>query len=120
MLPTFSADLNLMIEKSISLIPKLQRGDIITFLKPIDPKISVCKRVIGLPGDVICVDPAGLYHSSHVTVPEGHVWVQGDNSSYSTDSRVYGPLPMGLIKGKIIATVYPNLHVMRNPLAWIN
>lgn len=34
-------------------------------------------------------------------VPEGHVWVVGDNLAYSRDSRFFGPLPMGLIIGKI-------------------
>lgn len=36
-----------------------------------------------------------------VQVPEGHVWVAGDNMSYSRDSRFFGPLPMGLIRGKL-------------------
>jgi inner membrane protease subunit 1 len=39
-----------------------------------------------------------------VQVPEGHVWLAGDNLPYTRDSRTYGPLPMALIKGKIIAT----------------
>jgi len=39
-----------------------------------------------------------------VQVPEGHVWLAGDNLPYTRDSRTYGPLPIGLIKGKIIAS----------------
>lgn len=35
-----------------------------------------------------------------IQVPEGHVWVEGDNSSWSRDSRYFGPVPMALIKGR--------------------
>lgn len=31
----------------------------------------------------------------------------GDNFDYSRDSRHFGPLPMGLIKGKVIAKAFP-------------
>ena len=41
--------------------------------------------------------------STYIKVPEGHVWVTGDNLSHSLDSRTYNALPMGLIMGKIVA-----------------
>lgn len=31
----------------------------------------------------------------------------GDNLEWSRDSRMFGPIPMALIKGKIIARVLP-------------
>lgn len=108
MLPTFPNEGNMMIEECISprlSPPRLHRGDIITYQKPTERNVSVCKRILGLPGDTVCVDPRGLDPSSHVVVPAGHVWVQGDNSPYSTDSRTYGPVPIGLVKGKIVAVV---------------
>ncbi len=37
-----------------------------------------------------------------VQVPEGHVWLQGDNTLNSTDSRTYGPVPYALLKGRAI------------------
>ncbi len=40
-------------------------------------------------------------------MPEGHVYVGGDNLPWSRDSRNYGPLPMGLINGKVIARIWP-------------
>ncbi|KAK5083626.1 Mitochondrial inner membrane peptidase complex subunit [Lithohypha guttulata] len=35
-----------------------------------------------------------------IQIPEGHVWVEGDNLAWSRDSRFFGPLPMALIKGR--------------------
>lgn len=35
-----------------------------------------------------------------IQVPEGHVWLEGDNLAWSRDSRVYGAVPMALIKGR--------------------
>jgi inner membrane protease subunit 1 len=42
-----------------------------------------------------------------IQVPEGHCWVVGDNIPYSRDSRHFGPLPMGLVRGKVLAVVFP-------------
>jgi signal peptidase I len=32
-------------------------------------------------------------------VPEGHVWLAGDHRDHSADSRVFGPVPVGRVKG---------------------
>ena len=42
-----------------------------------------------------------------IQVPEGHCWILGDNLAESRDSRTYGPLPLALIKGKVLARVLP-------------
>jgi len=42
-----------------------------------------------------------------IQVPEGHVFLGGDNLPWSRDSRNYGPVPLGLVNGKIIARVWP-------------
>ncbi|RYQ96243.1 hypothetical protein Ahy_B08g091925 [Arachis hypogaea] len=34
-------------------------------------------------------------------MPKGHVWIQGDNIFASHDSRHFGPVPYGLIQGKV-------------------
>ena len=38
-------------------------------------------------------------------VPAGHVWLEGDNPSNSLDSRYYGPVPLALLQGRIVAKV---------------
>ena len=40
-------------------------------------------------------------------MPEGHCWLAGDNVPWSRDSRDYGPLPLALIKGKVVARIAP-------------
>lgn len=108
MLPTFNYSGDWLFERKLSLsqLQTLKRGDLVTFRSPSNPMTLVCKRVIGLAGDIVNVDPIDLGMSKqHCLVPEGHVWVQGDNATASIDSRTYGPLPMGLIQAKIVCRV---------------
>jgi inner membrane protease subunit 1 len=94
----------------------LERGNLVTAISPFDPTHQVLKRVIGLPGDTICVDPTGERRNARdewCTVPKGHVWIAGDNASNSTDSRDYGPVPLALIKGKVVGRVrFPSSPVV--------
>ena len=107
MVPTMSASGECVLEQRWIKPERLQRGDLVTFISPIDPRRVVCKRLIGLPGDVVCVDPTGLKAPSteHVVIPRGHVWMSGDNADLSRDSRDYGPVSMALSKGKLVAKV---------------
>ena len=107
MLPTMEANGELILELKCVNVNKLKRGDLVTYISPIDPTRPVCKRITGLPGDVVCVDPTGVYAPSteHVVVPRNHLWVTGDNLSWSRDSREYGPLPMGLVRGRLTLRV---------------
>src|SRR3954469_4061199 len=99
-------------------------GDIVIAYSPLFLRQTIAKRVIGMPGDYVVRDPplsptvggapipgkpgqdqgAPRAEPMMVQVPEGHVWLAGDNLPYTRDSRTYGPLPMALIKGKIIAS----------------
>ncbi|RKP31268.1 LexA/Signal peptidase [Metschnikowia bicuspidata] len=118
MLPTLQAHGDFVLaQKSHRLGRNLEMGDVIVAVKPSDPDHRVCKRISGMPGDIILIDPASSSpvtnsaseceehdgFNKFVIVPEGHVWVTGDNLSHSLDSRSYMWLPMALIKGKVIA-----------------
>ncbi|KAI0036682.1 signal peptidase I family protein [Vararia minispora EC-137] len=114
MLPTFEAQGDVVLELRQPLMAALgraniERGDLIVYESPAAPALQVCKRVIGLPGDIICVDPTGMRAPSteHVVVPRGHVWVAGDNADNSRDSRYYGPVPLALVSGFVWARVWP-------------
>ena len=68
------------------------------------------KRVAGLPGDFVGVEKEGADDEDEqwaIQVPEGHCWVLGDNLPESRDSRMYGPLPLALVQGKVLARVWP-------------
>jgi len=110
----------------------VERGDIIVFKFPQDPERDFIKRVIGLPGErlelrrkVIYIngepltepyahfleppapvgEPAtGDLRESYgpVTVPPGQYFVMGDNRDNSEDSRYWGFLPHGYIKGQAL------------------
>ncbi|KAJ1665322.1 hypothetical protein EV178_003253 [Coemansia sp. RSA 1646] len=83
---------------------RLARGDVVAFVSPFNPDRMVIKRIIGLPHD--CVVPR-TNSNAFVRIPKGHCWVEGDESFHSNDSNTFGPLPMGLIKSRAIAPVWP-------------
>jgi signal peptidase I len=60
------------------------------------------KRLVAVEGDVVL-----LPDNSAVPIPKGHCWVEGDNASVSYDSRHFGPIPMALIQGRVLAILFP-------------
>jgi len=127
MLPTLAVTGDWVLESRLAFFlgrSHLSRGDIIIYTSPSDPHNLVCKRVLGLPGDIVCVDPTGRWAPSteHVVVPKGHVWTMGDNAPWSRDSREYGPVSMGLIRGKLVARIWPlsRFTIFRSPITYID
>lgn len=108
------------------------------------------KRVIGIGGDTVkCCDNKGRvtvngvpleekdyildgYPPSDkkfkVTVPDGRLWVMGDNRSNSEDSRYHqdleggGTIPESSVVGKVWAVVWPfsRFHVLSTPTTFGN
>ncbi|WP_149202000.1 signal peptidase I [Actinotalea subterranea] len=113
-------------------------------LLPQDSGEHLIKRVIGLPGDTVeCCDAQGRLMVNgvpidepylaadaqpselefSVVVPEGRLWVMGDNRQNSQDSRYKqgdpggGSIPEGNVVGVAFVTVWPvdRWHALRNP-----
>lgn len=85
-------------------------GHIVAVVSPVDAKNWIAKRIIGMPGDIVCMDPSET-PETYLQVPSGHVWVTGDNLEHSLDSRAYGPVPMALIRGRVFARLWPSPRI---------
>ena len=101
----------------------VQRGDIIVFHFPMDPKQELIKRVIGLPGDHISVNSGNVTVNGQVLnepyiaaaptyagewdVPAGQLFVLGDNRNDSSDSHAWGLLPSENLVGKAVVIYWP-------------
>ncbi|GMN43316.1 hypothetical protein TIFTF001_012514 [Ficus carica] len=110
MIPTLPITGNLLLAERISTrFGLVGPGDIVLVRSPQNPRIVATKRLIGVEGDSVTyvVDPGKSDRRETIVVPKGHVWVEGDNIYNSRDSRNYGPVPYGLVQGKIFLRMWP-------------
>ncbi|KAK2048912.1 LexA/Signal peptidase [Colletotrichum somersetense] len=108
MLPTFEvAGENLVADKHYRYGRDVAVGDLVYYKIPIFPKSTGVKRVVGMPGDYVLFNSPDSQKDMMVQVPQGHCWLVGDNLEASRDSRMYGPVPLALIGGKVVAKASP-------------
>ncbi|KAF5948693.1 hypothetical protein HYC85_014650 [Camellia sinensis] len=123
MLPTLNLTGDVVLAEYLSTrFGKVGLGDVILVRSPENPTRIVTKRIVGMEGDtgsfitIVGEIDADVAHRikagwckwrSASGVPKGHVWIQGDNIYASKDSRHFGPVPYGLIQGKVCCRVWP-------------
>ncbi|XP_061369975.1 mitochondrial ATP-independent inner membrane protease subunit 1a-like isoform X2 [Gastrolobium bilobum] len=109
MLPTLNLAGDVVIAEHLSpRLGNLDHGDLVLVRSPLNPNRSLTKRIVGMEGDTITYfDPLRADSTQTQIVPKGHVWIQGDNIYASHDSRHFGPVPYGLIQGKVFFRVWP-------------
>jgi signal peptidase I len=127
MVPTLEVGERVLANKFVYRFTEPERRDIVVFDSiDEDDDQTLIKRVVGVAGDEIQVQggvlyvngeeqeepylndadqPQGIYGPT--VVPEGHIFVMGDNRGNSADSRVFGPLPLENLKGEAFMRFWP-------------
>ncbi len=77
---------------------ELRRGDVVALEHPGRPGLEIVKRVTAIGGDRILGDRL---------IGPDELWVEGDASDRSTDSRSFGPVDRGAVVGAIRLVYWP-------------
>ncbi len=128
MKPTLLIGDHILVDKTAALAHRIGRKDIVVFTFPVDPSKDFVKRIIGLPGDTIEIRDKALHINGElfkeeyvihrdpnivpadknsrdnlgpIKVPPDHVFVLGDNRDESFDSRFWGFVEVGKLKGRV-------------------
>ena len=128
--PNFENGDYLIIDEISYRLNQPQRGDVIVFKYPNNPKQYYIKRIIGLPGEIIAISDEKIIIKNKEN-PEGFVlnesylsgiatngnisatlgfdeyYVLGDNRGASSDSRMWGALKEEFIVGKALLRAFP-------------
>lgn len=109
-----------------------ERGDVVVFRFPLEPKRDFIKRLIGKPGETVKIENGFIYingeridsppaikqiyyynqgdygtGSEGTKIPKDFYFVLGDNSRYSQDSRYWGFVPRKYLLGKALVIYWP-------------
>lgn len=125
MSPTLEQGEVLLIDKLSLFLRMPQRGAMVIFTRP-EAEEELIKRIIGMPGETVqlkegCVyingrkldesaySPAPVEEHEAIVVPEGCVFVLGDDRAQSLDSRdpSIGCIPLNELDGRVRLRVSP-------------
>ena len=136
MIPTIEIDDRILSEKVSPHFSPVRPKEVVTFNDPVTEGRILVKRVIAVGGQTIDLIGGYVYVDGIVvdepythgkptyplvplrgvdidypfTVPEGTIWVMGDNRTDSLDSRYFGAVSEELITGRSLVVVWPIDH----------
>ena len=114
-----------------------ERGEVVTFADPLDKSVTFVKRCIAVAGDEVDIRDGSLYVNGELqeedyvlhrpsyplieadgvehieypyVIPEGTIWVMGDNRTNSNDSRYFGPVPIESVSSRGMCVFWPIEH----------
>ena len=123
MLPTLNNGEFVLVNRLAYKLGEPVRGDIVVFRSTTQLDLDLIKRIIGVPGDEVriseghvvvneatLVEPyisADPSYSGEWSVPDGYLFVLGDNRNDSSDSHAWGLLPVENLIGKAVLIYWP-------------
>ncbi len=125
MVPNLEPGDRILVTKFNYYFSEPERGEVIVFKYPVDPDKDFVKRIVGLGGESLSIKGNNVYINGKllnepylkqgipmqdfgpVTIPNGTLFVMGDNRPDSRDSRYWGTLDKNLIIGKTIFRFWP-------------
>lgn len=131
MVPTLHENDYLIINKIEYKISEPENGDVVVFKSDLAQEDgtnkNLVKRIIGVPGDKVVIKDGDVYVNDNkleetyleegtytegevdLTVPEGKLFVLGDNRKISLDSRseLVGLVDIDTLEGKVFVRLYP-------------
>lgn len=130
--PTLIPGDRVLVNKFIYRFRQPQPGDVIVFIAPSDATRDFIKRIVAVAGQKVEMRQGKVYVDGKprlepylsprsdvrdfgpVVVPQGNVFVMGDNRTESFDSRWFGPLQEKKILGEAFVVYWPagRLHTL--------
>lgn len=123
--PSFGDGDIVLMSRALAMAGQYGRGDVVMFRYAAEEgEMTLVKRVVALPGEHIRISPEGAVEIDgeplqepyakgrtdgvvDFVVPEGSLFLMGDNRETSYDSRNIGAVPQKDLKGKAFFRVYP-------------
>jgi signal peptidase I len=127
MIPTIEIGERVLANKFVYRFSTPQPGDVVVFDDPTGTVPTLIKRVVAVGGQTIDILDGAVYVDGKkldepytygkqteagdvllpLKIPEGEVWLMGDNRTNSHDARWFGAQPASIIKGKAFLRYWP-------------
>ncbi len=125
MRPTLEEGDRILINRLAYRFGEPSRGDVVVLHSPVNADEDLVKRIVALAGDTVAVSDGRLYLNGvaqqepylleeyiqgdmpETVVPQGEVFVMGDNRNNSGDSRMFGPVGTDSLIGSAFVVYWP-------------